>query len=473
MIEFKQQQKLSQQQHLSSQQLQSLSLLSVPVLELQEKINEAMNSNPLLEYETFPDSSLLRELPDSSIEDERINPAGDDDYSYSNNDDSWQDDLPIPENIQDFSPEQQSKRDYFFSNITEQQSMQQQLIQELSYLEMTDAEREIAETIIGAIDDSGFLTSPTADIAQCANAELFEVEDMLTKLQKIFPPGIGARDLKECLKLQLEAKNETDPDIFRLLEYLEEFGMNKIGFLADTLGLPVSRINELGDKIRSLNPYPGNVFNHSKAEIIAPEATVVFENGRYIVREHNEFMPKIKISEQYLQMLEDKNLPPDTAAYLQKKLQEAELFRNSLVMREKTIIRIAAFITEKQQDFFADGIEALRPMTMAQAAEALEIHETTVSRGCAGKYLATPQGTFEFKFFFSGGFQNTDGADVSVHAIQQKIREYIEDEDPCKPLSDEKISSLLKNDGFSVARRTIAKYREQMNILPTNLRRKH
>ncbi|MBR2510377.1 MAG: RNA polymerase factor sigma-54 [Lentisphaeria bacterium] len=473
MIDIKQQQKVAQQQQLSSRQLQSLSLLSVPVLELQEKINEAMNSNPLLEYESFPDSALLRELPDVSIEDERKNMRDDDDDVYSGGGDSWQDDLPIPDGIQQFSPEQQSKRDYFFSNITEHESMQQLLLQEVGFLDLADNEQEIAEAVVGAIDDSGFLSTPLADIAQCTNAEIFEVEAILGKLQKIFSPGIGARDLKECLKLQLEAQNESDPDVYRLLDYLEEFGNNKIEYLSDILGIPVARLNELGDRIRSLNPYPGNVFNHSRAEFIAPEATVVFENGRYIVREHDEFLPRIKISEQYAKMLEDKELPAETLAYLQKKMQEAELFRNSLLMREKTIVRIAAFITENQQEFFADGIESLRPMTMAQAAEALEIHETTVSRGCAGKYLATPQGLLEFRFFFSGGFQNADGADVSVHAIQQKIREFIEDEEPHKPLSDDKIAKLLENEGFKIARRTIAKYREQMNIPPTNLRRKH
>lgn len=472
MIEFNQQQKIEQQQQLSAQQLQSLSLLSVPVLELQEKINEIMNSNPLLEYESYPDSALMRELPDASIEEEHKNLSDDDNY-YPSDSDSWQDDLPIPDGMQDFSPEQQSKRDYFFSNITEHESMQQQLMQELSYLDLAENEREIAEAIVGAVDDSGFLTTPLADIAQASNAELFEVEDMLEKMQKIFPPGIGARDLKECLKLQLEAANETDPDVFRLLEYLEEFGNNKMEYLSDVLGISIEKLNELGDKIRSLDPHPGSAFSHSKAEFVAPEATVVFENGRYIVKEHDEFLPKLKISEEYAKMLEDKTLPQETVSYLQKKLQEAELFRNSLFMREKTIVRIAAFIVENQQEFFSDGVEALRPMTMAQAAEALDIHETTVSRGCAGKYLATPQGLLEFKFFFSGGFQNADGADISVHAIRQKIREYIEDEDPRKPLSDEKISAMLEADGLKVARRTVAKYREQMNILPTNLRRKH
>ena len=474
MIDIKQQQKISQTQQLSSQQLQSLSLLSVPVLELQEKINEAMNSNPVLEYENFSDNALFRELPDASFEDEKKMTSGDDeaDAYGSNTDDAWHDDLPLPSEMQEYSSEQLQKREYFFSNITEEQSMQQQLMQELSYLDFSGGELEVAEAIVGAVDENGFISTPLADIAQSTNAELAEVEEILFRLQKIFPPGIGARDLKESLKLQLEASGENTPELLLVIDNLEDFGANRLDLLAKKLSMPVEKIRELGEKIRKLNPHPGNVLNVSKVSFVVPEATVVYDGEKYILQEHDEFLPKIKISEEYRKMLEKDDLSPDVRTYLRKKMQEAELFRTSLEMREKTVIRIARFITGKQQEFFAGGPEFLRPMSMMQAAEALDIHETTVSRGCANKYLATPQGLFEFKFFFSGGFANADGKEISVHGIQEKIREYIENEDESKPFSDEKISVLLKADGFSVARRTVAKYREQMNILPTNLRRK-
>ncbi len=471
MLNVGQEQKLSQQQQLSSGQLQSLALLSVPVMELTEKINEVMDYNPVLEYETFGDSAILKELPDASIEDEKKN-FSDDDDSYSNDEDSWHDELPIPQENYNDSPEQIKKREFFFDNITESESMQQQLMQELNFLELDSKNREIAEAVVGGIDDTGFLVTPLGDIAQCCDAEIYEVEEILEKLQKIFPAGVGARDLKECLKLQLAAKGETNGKIFELVEYLEDFGRNRLEYLSQQLNVSMEELNTMGEKIRKLNPHPGSLFTSHKTPFIVPELTIVKGDDGFYLQDHEEFLPRLKISEEYRQMLDDPQLPPEAKAYLRTKLQEAEFFKNSLAMREKTIVRIGRFIMENQQDFLEKGVEFLRPMTMMQAAEALDLHETTVSRGCANKYISTPQGLFEFKFFFSNGIHHTGGEDVSVHAIREKIREYIENEDPCKPLSDDKISALLLKDGFKVARRTVAKYREQMHILPTSVRRK-
>lgn len=473
MIDIKQQQKISQQQQLSSRQLQSLSLLSVPVQELQSKTEEIINSNPVLEYEIMPGSSLLRELPDSSIEDDRRQTAEDDDDFY-NDTESWHDDLPIPEMMENYSAANLEKRDFFFSNITENESMQQQLMREVNFLNLPQEQFDLAEAIVGAIDERGMLTTPLADIAMCTNADIFEAENMLEKLQKIFPPGIGSRDLQECLRLQLEAQGENDPKLFELLENLNDFGSNRMELLADKMNISISELNILGDKIRKLNPYPGRLLNSSKTEFIVPELEILRDkDGGFVLKNHDELLPRVKISNEYTAMAANPDISAEDRNYLKQKIDEAENFVNSLLMREKTIVRIGNFIMEKQYDFLDKGIEFLKPMTMAQAAEALNLHETTISRGCANKYLATPQGLFEFKFFFAGGFTSQDGEDISVHAIQKKIREYIEDENPAKPLSDEKISQLLAESGLKVARRTVAKYREQMNILPTNLRRKH
>ena len=473
MIDIKQQQKITQQQQLSSQQLQSLSLLSTTLPELQAKTEEIMNSNPVLEYEIMPGSSLLRELPASSAEDNNRHSGEDEEFFYIDSDE-WHDDLPLPEITENYSPERIQKRDFFFSNIMESESMQQQLMQEVNFLNLPPKEFELAEAIVGAIDERGMLTTPLADIAMCSDSDIFEAENMLKRLQKIFSPGIGSRDLSECLRLQLEARGENDPKIFELLENLDDFGNNHLTQLAAKLNISLQKLNELGDKIRTLNPYPGRLYSSTKSEFIVPELEIMRDNdGTFRLKHHDELLPQIKISDKYTSMVSNPDISKEDRNYLKEKIDEAENFVNSLIMRENTIGRIGAFILEKQYDFFEKGIEFLKPMTMANAAEALNLHETTISRGCANKYIATPQGVFEFKFFFSGGFTGENGEDVSVRAIQQKIKDYIEDEDPAKPLSDEKISQLLAESGFKVARRTVAKYREQLNILPTNLRRKH
>ncbi len=470
MIDVRQEHKISQQQQLSARQYQSLDLLEVPIQDLQSRIEEAMNSNPMLEYADLPGNSMTSPLPEAPFEN---NENADEDGEYYAGDDVWHDDLPIPGENGSFSEEQQQKMDYFFSSLTEKESIHDKLMRELGALKLSDAEKNLAEAIIIAIDDNGFLGTNIVDIAQSEDVELFEAEEMLKRLQKIFPPGVGARDLSECLKLQLEAAGETEPLLYELVANIEEFGRNKLVALAEKMNISIEELNRLGDRIRKLNPFPASELAAADAGTVIPEVSAVWENGEFVLKQDNEILPKIKISEHYSQMLDDPNLPQDVRTYLRNKLNDAKEFTGSLERREKTIIRIARFILENQQDFFSDGVEALRPMTMAQAAVALGNDEATISRGCKGKYIGTPQGVFEFKYFFSGGYTNADGEEVSARAVQEKIREYIEDEDPYKPLSDEKISRMLRSDGFEVARRTVAKYRELQHILPSSLRRKH
>lgn len=469
MLDIKQQHKISQQQQLSAHQYQALDLLELPLQDLQSRIEVEMNSNPLLEYESYPGNSLETPLFDEAF----ANDGSDDEYGEYYTDDAWHDDLPLPGGNEDFSAEQQQKRDYFFSTLTEKESIYDKLMQEIGALKLSENEKNLAESIIVAIDDNGFLRTNIADIAQSENADIGEVESLLLKLQKVFPPGVGARDLAECLKLQLQAAGEKEPALYALVDHIEDFGNNRIAYLAEKLHLPINEINRLGEKIRKLNPFPGSEFVKSAAGTVNPEVSVEWHDDELVLKQNDEILPKLKISEHYQQMLNDKNLPADAADYLKNKLNSAMEFKTALERREKTIIRIARFILENQYDFFVEGVEALHPMTMAQAAQALGNDEATISRGCRGKYIATPHGVFEFKYFFSGGYRNADGDEISSRAIQEKIREYIEDEDPYKPVSDEKISQKLREDGFEVARRTVAKYRDLLNILPTNLRRKH
>lgn len=470
MIDLTQQQKISQQQHISLRQKQSLDLLSLSIPDLQERINQEITSNPLLEYENYPGSTLESSLPEDDFDG---NFNADDDSENDLGNDDWHDELPVPGEGYEDAAELQQKRDFLFSSFADNVSLHDKLMQELGVLELSSGERELAEAIVVAIGDDGLLKTDIIEIAQASDVDLFEAEEMLLRLQKIFPPGIGARDLKECLKLQLEAAGEADSDICNLLEHLDDLARNRMELLASKLKISLEELNILAERIRKLDPHPGRALSSAEGGIVIPEVEIFFDGEEYALKSHDEIMPKLKISDYYENMLQKNDLPDDVRSYLKEKMAAANDFTLALERREKTIIRIARFIMETQHDFLENGMEAIRPMTMMQAAQVLGVHETTISRGCAGKYMATPHGIFEFKFFFAGGFTDSDGGEISTIAIKEKIRDIIESEDPEKPLSDEKISKMLQEDGLSVARRTIAKYREQMNIPGTSMRRKY
>ena len=257
-------------------------------------------------------------------------------------------------------------------------------------------------------------------------------------------------------------------------EYSNELERNQLPKIAKAMKISIDELYDYIDELRKLNCIPASGIGNTVGNIgVQPEMSVVLEDDELHVDCRKAALPRLGLVKSYLDMLEDPQLAPETAAYLKEKLANAEALLKSLALRQDTLSSITGVIVRKQEKFFRHGIEYLIPMTMAEVAAELDIHETTVSRAVAGKYLATPQGLKEYRFFFSGGFKNADGEDVSSRGVKEKIKELIADENPAKPLSDAAISNLLAAEGLDVARRTVAKYRESMNILPTNLRRKH
>ena len=448
------QQKISQQQHLSARQYQALKLLEQPVWQLLQTVETAMNTNPVMEYEYRPAVPEINETENS--EGHR---TFDEEDHFQDYDGSQSADI-------------QEKRDYFFNSFADERSMQDVLADELKYKELSRRERRFAEALTAAVDERGYLATHLADIAQTCNADIDEVEKVLFKLQKIYPAGIGARDTKECFKLQLEAKNDYSALDAVLLDELETVAEGKYDILKKKHKISAEDIELFLKKIRSLDPYPGSKLARSSAQIIIPEAEILPEGDNFILKVHDEYVPRIRISESYSAMLDDPSLDDETKKFLKEKIRQAQEFCNALDKREKTVVRIARFILENQIDFLYDGMEYLRPVTMAQAAEKLELHDSTVSRACADKYLKTPHGVFPFKYFFSAGYNSRSGENVSAHAIEERIKSYIANEDTLHPLSDDKISNLLFAEGFDVARRTVAKYRQKLRI-GTASQRKH
>lgn len=465
-----------QEQVLARHQIQSLEVLITPMLELQEKLNQEINTNPVIEQEKSP----VEELAGDPLHSETTNSDASEKSSDDENDfaeilkiaESWRDRGSLNSYSASSAEDIQSKRDYMFNSLVEQPSLQQQLLEQLSLSDCPQNLTQAAEFVIGSIDSAGYLTTHPADIAMAAQCSMDDVKKAIKLVQSFDPPGIGASDLRECLLIQLDRNQNQNSQLRELIsKHLEEIARNRLPQIAKAMRISIEELNHLIVKLKELTPLPGSALSPSSEHFVLPELTISKKGNEYIVDSNDNYLPTLKISQTYLDLLENPDTTAETKAYIKEKLLAARTLIKSLSQRQSTIRRIAQVIVDSQYDFLENGVEHLKPLTMQQVADKLGLHETTISRAIANKYLKTPDGTYEFKFFFSGGYQNEDGEEISSRGIKEKIKDLIAAEDKAKPLSDNKISKLLKEDGLNVARRTVAKYREQLNIPATNLRR--
>jgi RNA polymerase sigma-54 factor len=473
-----QSQTLRQEQTLAPQQIQSLEILLAPLLELQAKINMELETNPTLEQETPGNEELSGDLiadAESAImavsesEKKELDDGGI--LELIQLSEVWHDFLPVGP-LQSFSPEDEKKRQHFFDSLINEVSLQEHLLDQLKHLNISDDERARAELIIGSVDNTGYLRSILADLATIAEVDVEEMEKALNVVQSFEPPGIAARDLKECLLLQLKRAGNNDLVLERLIEeHLDDIATNKLPMVSKRMNLSIEELHSYINKIKRLNPYPGTVLTPDTPVYIVPEVRIEKIDGKFVVIPNDESIPKLRVSQFYLKLLENPSTSKETREYIKEKLLKSKSLIKSLVQRQKTIVKIAEVILEWQYEFFENGIEALKPLNMQYVADKLDLHETTISRAIANKYMLTPFGLFEFKFFFSSGFQSDSGEDVSSRSVKEKIKDLIARENPAKPISDSKIAKLLKEQGLSVARRTVAKYREDMGIPSSHLRR--
>ncbi len=485
-----QKQELKQVMTLAPQQLHSLSLLTLPVMELEARIEEELAVNPVLELE--PGGAGEEEKKTDSPEEEGDG-DGDERFSdpmlsdsasggeYSKEDmldpnrEDYEDHLGrIIESPEDWdSPqEDEERRNYIFDSIVAETSLQEYLLEQLRFADVKPGIRSCAEYIIGSLDGNGYLQGALADAAQSSGTDMNGAEEALALVQSFDPPGIAARDLRESLLLQLHARQKHDPQLETLIrEHFDELARNKLPQIARSMDITVERLNELVADLRLLNPYPGATVAQTTEPYVLPELTVVPEGDSFVLLENDPPFGRLSISKYYAKMLENPALAAEDRAYLRGKIDSGKMLIHNLEQRKKTIRRIGELILNSQYDFMKYGPRALKPMTMQQAADKLGLHETTISRAVSGKYIQTPVGLFEFKYFFSGGFQSEEGEELSAHAIKNMIREFVANEDPAKPLSDSRLSDLLKERGFEVARRTVAKYREELGIQSSQLRK--
>lgn len=474
-------QSLEQTHVLSPQHLQALKALQAPVMELSGSFADVLAENPLItteddeDFEDEPelepdDAALDSELPlrqnDVPVEplDENRDGFVEALEDYVTDDDVWASRHEDVDGSQD--SEEEKRREYMFNSVAQEVSLQEILMEQLNTEDCAPDVRRAAEEVIGNIDDDGFFRSAPAEIAQAVPCPLETAEAALRLVQTFDPPGIGASSLTECLLIQLErAGKKTDRMTEFVTRHLDDLEHNRLPKIAKDMGVTVQDVKDMAGELRRVcDPRPAASLAQGRTEYCPVEVTVERSGDEFSVRPNRENEPKFLIPNRYMKMLDDPLTDRETRDYILKNLKSLMEIRKALADRESTIVRIARIIADQQFDFFDKGPEHLRPMTMRDVADRLGVHETTVSRAIANKYMATPAGTFKFRDFFTGGYQNTDGEDVSSSAVKEYIREAVKNENPAHPLSDQKIAEDLRKKGLDVARRTVAKYREELGI---------
>lgn len=462
---------LKQQLVMTQRLQQALKLLQVPTLELEQILRQELQGNPLLEEvepedELEEETVLDREL--SAMEgDERAkeNAPEDADRDWG---DSWDDGFRAAATTEigwDDEDELERPQKYVPSG-------QEDLTEQLHLAVPEGLERRIGEYIIGCLNGDGMLACPLAEIAAYFEVDLAAVEAVLRIVQTFDPPGVAARDLPECLLLQLEARGLAESDEAHVVRHhFEALKNRRFAEIARDLKVTVKEVQDISARIGELDPRPGLSLNADGARVIVPDLEVVKvdEDGdEYAVYLNDANLPRLRVSQAY-ESQGDRS--EDAVKFIDEKKKHAEWVIKTIEQRRRTMIKVMEAIVREQKEFFEKGAIALRPLTLQQVASAIGMHESTVSRVTRQKYVQTPRGVFPLKFFFSAGLDSSEGGEVAAKAVKIMIKEIIEGENPARPLSDKKIVDMLQDRGLKIARRTVAKYREQMGILSARMRK--
>ena len=479
--------RLGQHLTMTPQLQQAIRLLQLSTLDLKQEIQDALESNLMLEQEedVANDLSALKERP-STIEGDSAVALNDANNEHEINaesevipselpvDTKWDDQFDMPVSRSTVTANENYD---FLDQQTTEQSLQDYLIWQMNLTPFSDVDRAIATAIIDGISPDGYLQSPLEEIvADIDDPEtgLEEVTAVLHRVQRFDPPGIAARNPQECLLLQLEQLKGnplTKPAKALLQNHFDLLVSADENRLCRTLKLSNEEVREVIKLIRSLNPRPGANVSPASTTYVEPDVFVQKQQGRWVVTLNPDTAPRLRINPDYAMLVRRADNSADNVT-LKDHLQEARWFIKSLQSRSETLLRVASKIVEYQQNFFEYGEEAMKPLVLKDIAEALDLHESTISRVTTQKYMHTPRGILEFKYFFSSQLGTTSGDNTSATAIRALIKKLISAEKPQKPLSDNKIATLLGDEGIKVARRTVAKYRETMAIPPSNERKR-
>jgi len=467
-------QKQTQQLVLAPQLRQSLKILQVQALDLRATIQEELQSNPLLEELPMntPSIEANGEGPDTARDGDGKDQVDRDLEILNQLDDDWRDFYSQNGHNNEYSADALKKRQHFFDSLVSETSLQEHLMRQAELSDCTDEQKRAIEYIIGNLDNRGFLASPLQEIALFTGISLECMEEGLEILRSFDPPGIGALDLQDCLLQQLKLTGKENTLCATIVrDHFDLLLRRRIPEIARKLSVDVWDVEEAVDEIAMLDPAPGRKFGEDVNRVIVPDVTVEKDGDDWLIILNNDYIPKLRISNTYKELIASGRLSRKEKEYIHEKMRSGKFLISSIEQRQQTIEKITREILRVQNDFFEEGVSKLRPLTMTQVADAVGVHETTVSRAIANKYIQTPHGVFEFKFFFTPGYQSGDGESLSNKSIKDMIAHLIENESPQKPLSDQNIVEILKEKNIKIARRTVAKYRESMGILATNLRR--
>lgn len=480
--------KLSQTQTqkliLAPQLRQFLKLLELPIFELEQKVQEELEQNPVLE-EIKPETA---EDPLRSEAQPLSNDASDEtaDLDKAQVRDVFQE-IANFENVrkyqdfsEDFSQEElsetQKKRDYQESILTKPPTLNDYLTWQLSLLDLSEKEKTIAQEIIGNINDDGQLISSCDEIAKAVGTTSSNVEEVLKKVQTLDPPGVGGRDLKEILLIQLKKQGNDTALTQKIVEgYLPLIERKHFDQIARLMKMPPQKIVEIYNKIARLEPKPGRIFYQEKPNFVLPDASVFpsdDDENELVVEMNHDYVPQLRISPVYRQLIKQKDLDAATKKFLKEKIQNALDLIKAISQRKSTLHQITEELVKAQHDFFEKGFASLKPLRLKDVAEKIGVHESTVSRAIQSKYIDTPRGTIPYKSFFSSKLENENGLMESQKSVLERLKHLIAAEDKRKPLSDAKLLHLLKLEGITIARRTVAKYRDLLKILPAHLRKR-
>lgn len=446
-LTIEQTQKLS----MTPELIQAIQILQFNNQELSDYVQNELLENPVLEAEKFYDAQevdIREKIREADYEEESFRqweyrPDEDDDYTYE-------------------------------QYVYEEDTLTDYLMSQLQFSRLTGQMAAIGRYIIEVIDDNGYLTMSVEEISKAVGADIDTVEEVLNFVQTFDPCGVAARNLRECLIIQFAAKGLLTDEIEYIIEnMLEELAENKIAYIAKTIGIKNQEVQQIADLIKTMEPKPGRVFSSGEAtRYVVPDIIVEKVNDEYQVMNNDTSMPKLMVSSYYNRLSAEAKKDEELNKYLTDRFNAAVWLIKSIEQRKQTIYNVASAVVKYQQDFFDNGEKSLKTLTLKQIAEDVGVHESTVSRSINGKYMQSPRGVFELKYFFSSGVSGEDGTGVSSNSVKSIIKEIIAGENPQKPYSDQDMVEILKDKGIDISRRTVAKYREGMNILSSSKRRR-
>jgi RNA polymerase sigma-54 factor len=465
---------------------QAMDLLYMPLLDLQQHLKQELLGNPFLELvetEEEPEAPQTTAGEKEQIEQEKKN----------DDEPDWEGILLDDGAEAMSSPRDMSEaREYTEPVSVEMRDLSDHLKEQVQMLDLSPRQRLLAEEFLGNIAEDGYLGSPLEEIVSGANklleefAEqregeatvrpytLAEAEAMLRTIQTLDPPGVGARDLRECLLLQLEDKKLTDTLAYRLVkEAWEDLKNHRWSDLGKRFAIDPSEVQKVADVLAKLDPKPGLQYAAANDTYITPDLTVEKIGDQYHVTLNDGGLPRLRISKTYQDIARDrKKFQGENKEFINQRLNSAHWMIQAIEQRRQTMLKVMNFIVDRQREFFEKGVEYLRPLTLREVADVINMHESTVSRVTNEKYVQTPRGLLPLKFFFSSGLQTSSGEDASARAIKAQIQKMVSEEQPKNPLTDQQIVEMFGARGVRIARRTVAKYRDQLNILPARMRRR-